>query len=67
MANEGTVPSPGPMSPVLTAQYAYPETMATAPMARLITPEPRYVATRPRAKPAVRAPVPMPKSAKRIS
>src|ERR1700733_94969 len=39
--NDGTVPSPGPMSPVLNAQNAYPETIATAPTARLMMPEPR--------------------------
>src|SRR4051794_688393 len=46
-------------------QYEYPPSIATAPIARLMIPEPRYVSTTPIAIPAMSDPEPRPRSAKR--
>ena len=41
MTSAGAVDIPPPIAPVRSAQKAYPPTMAIAPAARLITPDPR--------------------------
>ena len=44
----------------------YAATIAIAPIATLITPEPRYTRTTPSAMLAIRAPAPSPSTAKRM-
>ena len=54
-----------PSSPVRSAQNENPASMAIAPAARLMKPEPRYVTTMPTAMAAIVAPVPRPSRRKR--
>ena len=54
-----------PSSPVRSAQNEKPASMAIAPAARLMNPEPRYVITTPTAIAAIVAPVPRPSRRKR--
>src|SRR5512143_2961138 len=59
------VASVKPSSPVRSAQKEKPASMAIAPAARLMKPEPRYVTTTPSAMAAIVAPVPRPSRRKR--
>src|SRR5262245_1761998 len=59
------VPTVKPSSPVRSAQNEKPASIAIAPAARLMKPEPRYVTTMPTAIAAIVAPVPRPSRRKR--
>ncbi len=63
----GTVPSVTLKKPVLSAQKPYADTIAMAPVARLMIPEPRNVITTAMAIPAITAPPPRPSSTKRMT
>ena len=64
-ATAGGVPTVKPSSPVRNAQNENPASIATAPAARLMKPEPRYVTTMATAMAAIVAPVPRPSRRKR--
>ena len=64
-ATASGVPTVKPSSPVRSAQKEKPASMAIAPAARLMKPEPRYVTTTPTAMAAIVAPVPRPSRRKR--
>ena len=63
----GAVPNVNPKKSVFSDQNEYPATIATAPVARLMIPDPRYVRTTPSARPAISAPVPRPSRANRTT
>ena len=61
--NAGAVPSVNPKKSLFSDQVEYPATIATAPVARLMIPDPRYVRTTPSARQAISEPVPRPSRA----
>ena len=63
----GAVPSVNPKKSLFSDQNEYPATIATAPVARLMIPDPRYERTRASASPAMMAPVPSPSRAYRTT